>query len=319
MISNLFKQLIVADIQNKYRAIEIPGITDAFLGSDEKGRPCFFLESNDNIIQPSLSTEHLLLSINQEYKLSFPDGLKRDERYIVLLCLSDSPEDIDTFLILLEAFLTNNKNNLKFESMLSFFHSLVRLFSIKPIGDIKSRRQGLWGELLLMRRVIGYAFWAPYWQTESNRLFDFSAHSNRVEVKTTLKPVRIHVVSHKQVFPQGNDVIFITSIQLREDDVGVSLRTLIYECREAFKFTPYYFKIENAIRYAKMQDPAEEGPKFSINEAEHSIRWFNSKDVPKFKSEEPEGVSGTHYSIDLTNSTPIDDSQLYDWLNTWHT
>lgn len=318
-ILNLFEQLKSADIPNKYKAIKIPRVIDAFLGSDEYGRPCIFLKSTDGYNRPSLQTERLSLNINQEYVLSFQDGSRKQEKFNALFCLSDSPEDVDTFLTLLEAFIMHNKDGqIRAEDVISFFHALIRLFLIKPDENVKNRRQGLWGELLLMKYIRGYAFWAPFWQTESNRLFDFSMQGKRIEVKTTTKPNRIHSVSHKQVFSQNNEEIFIASILLREDDVGVSLRTLISECREAFKETPYYFKIEKAIRQANMQAPGEEGPKFNVNEAERSLKWFKSSNVPRFESEEPEGVTGTRYIIDLTNSVAVENAQLSSWLNEWH-
>ncbi|AFC99179.1 hypothetical protein Mtc_0412 [Methanocella conradii HZ254] len=319
-IISLYNQVKNAKLDSKYKAIIIPGANDVFLASDETGRPCLFLKSNENNTWPSLHTERISLCLNKEYLLLFQDGTRAQGKYNALLCLSDMPEDIDTFLTLLEAFIIHSKNvEIRTEEIISFFYSLARLFAIKPDENIKSRRQGLWGELLMMRSIKGYAFWAPFWHIESNRLFDFSMQGKRIEVKTTTKPNRIHSVSHSQVYSLGNDDILIASILLKEDDSGVSLRTLISECREALKRTQYYFKIENAIRHANMQNPSEEGPKFNINDAERSLRWYNSENVPRFESEEPEGVSGTHYMIDLTNSIAVEHAWLSDWLNQWHT
>ena len=316
-IFNLFDIIKNAEKTNKYMAIEIPGVNEGYLGLDEFNRPCIFLKNFDGSRRPSLCTERLSLSINQEYLLSFQEGLKKKDCFNSLICLSNNKEDIDTFLMVVEAFLTNNNNLNKSNSLVSFFHALVRLFLIKPDDNIIARRQGLWGELFLMRYIRGYAFWSQFWQTETNRLYDFSTNGKRIEVKTTTRLDRIHTVSHKQVFSYSGEDIFIASLMLREDDVGISLKNLITECREIFKDTPYYFKIEKAVRHANMQSTDEEGPIFNNTEAARNLKWYDSRNVPRFQSEEPEGVSGTHYKIDLTNSIAIDDMQLEQWINDW--
>lgn len=319
-IYELFNQVKSFENTHRFKASEIPGIKDVFLGSDEVGRPCIFIKSIEKYARPNLKTERLALNINQEYLLTFLGGSIKQEKYHALCCLSENIEDIDTFLTLVDAFLTRNNNGkVNVDDIVSFFHSLIRLFSVKPDEDQRSRRQGLWGELFLMKHIRGYKFWAPYWYTDTSRLFDFSSSNKRIEVKTTISADRIHLVSHKQVFSQGSDDIFLASIMLREDDTGISLKNLINVCRESLKETPYYFKIENAIRHANMQNPSEEGPKYNINEAIRTLRFFDTHNVPRFESYEPEGVTGTHYRIDLTNSTAIDGTILSIWLDELNT
>src|SRR5712692_9882309 len=44
------------------------------------------------------------------------------------------------------------------EALTGFFQSIARLFSVGPSADLKTERQGLWGELFLMQRVRGVRF-----------------------------------------------------------------------------------------------------------------------------------------------------------------
>jgi hypothetical protein len=246
-----------------------------------------------------------------------PGGTQRTDQYNAIFCLSDSADDIEAFLTVMESFLEQKTNGqISTKEISAFFSALLRLFSIRPDENNKARRQGLWGELYFMRQNRGYEFWAQYWHTETNRLFDFSSILKRLEVKTTLGHNRIHHVSHQQVYSSGSEEIYIASMMMTEDDAGLSLRSLIAECREALIENPHFMKLEKAVRHAGMHSH-DEGPMYNDGEAAQSIRFFDVESVPRFQVSEPEGVSGTHYQIDLTNIPAVDDVRLTAWIDGW--
>lgn len=138
---------------------------------------------------------------------------------------------METFLVLVEAFLGQGGQCPDMARLTSFFRSMVRLFSVTPARDIEGQRQGLWGELFVMSGVRGFAFWAPFWHSETTRRFDFSASNRRVEVKTTVGPERIHHFSHRQIFALEGEEIVIASLLVCQEGTGLSLRELIQEAR----------------------------------------------------------------------------------------
>lgn len=316
-IHDLFEEVKSSGLEHSYRVVPIPNIQDAYIGSDGKGRPCIFLKYPDGDRLPNLQTERLSLAISKEFTLFMPGSTQRTDLYNAIFCLSDSPGDIEAFLTVISSFLEHNASkHISTKDISAFFSALLRLFSIRPDESNKARRQGLWGELYFMRQNRGYKFWAPYWHTETSRLFDYSTILKRLEVKTTLAPNRIHHVSHRQVYSSGGEEIYIASMMLTEDNTGVSLRSLIDECREALIRTPHFMKLEKAVRHAGMHGH-DEGPEYNGGEAANSIRFFDVVSVPRFRVDEPEGVSGTHYQIDLTSIPAVDGARLTAWIDNW--
>lgn len=313
----LFEEAKNSGLGRSYRVVPIPKIQDAYIGSDGQGRPCIFFRCSDSIRLPSLQTERLSLTVSREFTLFMPGDIQQTDRYNAIFCLSDNSEDIGAFFAVIESFLEHKTDErISTTDISTFFNALMRLFSIRPDENNEAHRQGLWGELYFMRVNRGYKFWAPYWHTETTRLFDFSSLLKRLEIKTTLGPNRIHHVTHRQVYSSSGEEIYIASMVLTEDDTGLSLRSLIEECREALRDTPHFMKLEKAVRHAGMHG-RDEGSAYNGDEATRSIRFFNVESVPRFRVSEPEGVSGTHYKIDLTSIPAVDSARLAEWMDSW--
>jgi len=235
-----------------------------------------------------------------------------------LICEKGDQSDIETFIVLVDAFLVQNHDHrMASQNIGPFFRSVARLFSITPGRDRDNERQGLWGELFVMSQVRGFKFWAPFWHNEVTRVFDFSAPGRRLEVKTSASGQRIHHFSHSQVFANEGEEIVVTSLMVTEDDTGLSLRELITSCREIFIHTPHYLKLEKAVRYAAMDDSSETGPIYNERNAIDALYWFKAVDIPHFWIPEPPGVSHTSYRIDLSSAPRIDPIELNVWINSW--
>ena len=266
---------------------------------------------------PALRTNHVSLQLGQEYDIETLDGSRVRQLMHSLRCESHENPDIETFLVLIGAFISKHDGGAPdAEDLTSFFSSMVRLFTVNPARDPARERVGLWGELFVMSRARGFRFWAPFWHSEATRRFDFSSRDpdRRVEVKTTAGVQRIHHFSHRQIYAVGSEEILIGSILVREEDAGLSLRDLIQECRDALAGTPDFLKLERAVRRAGMEDANETGPIFDGTEAEHNLAWFRSTDAPHFQIREPPGVSGARYSVDLSTAPRLSPDELEEWL-----
>ncbi len=217
----------------------------------------------------------------------------------------------------MEAFLARYQGEQLDGDKLSFFRSLVKLFSVTQAKDLQTERQGLWGELFMMRQLGGFQFWSPFWHSEVTRLFDFSSNRKRVEVKAVLGQQRIHHFSHRQIYAMGIEEIVIVSLLLREEDAGLSLRTLVDECREALLGTPEFLKIERSVRRAGMESNEVVGPIFDAVQAEALMCCFKSTDAPHFRMPEPPGVSETRYKVDLSTAPVLLRNEFKQWVEKW--
>ena len=282
------------------------------------GYPVLFVLAEGTSVEPPLRTNKVSLHIGQRYSLAGIREVPTVELLHALRCETSDPGDIESFLLLVEAFLAHqDADNIDRRALTSFFRSMVRLFAVGPAKNVEAERLGLWGELFVMSRVYGFLFWAPFWHSEVERRFDFSFGRNRVEVKITTRAERTHHFSHRQVFAIRDEEIVVASIVAAEDDAGLSLRQLIEDCRKALLGTPSYMKLEKAVRQAGMESSAESGPVIDAIEAEENLAWFRSIDIPHFRVPEPAGVTETRYKVDLSTAPRIRATELEEWLFSW--
>ena len=296
----------------------VPGSYGVLLGVDMTGYPVLFVVAEAGALEPPLRTNKLSLHIGQSYSLAGLGDSPSVELLHALRCETSDSADVETFLLLAEAFLARQgAGRVDRYALTSFFRSMVRLFAVTPAKDLQAERRGLWGELFMMSRVQGFRFWAPFWHSEVERRFDFSCGRNRVEVKVTTRPERTHHFSHRQIFAIEDEEIVVASIVATEDDSGLSLRQLIDDCRNALLGTPDYLKLEKAVRQAGMESSAEPGPVIDAAEAEQNLAWFRSMDIPHFRVPEPPGVTETRYKVDLSTAPRVTATELDAWLRPW--
>lgn len=316
-LSELLSRLRESPTAHPFTAAQLRPKEGVYLAIDDAGHPCLFLQAGAKLAEASVRTSGLLLQPNQEYLLTFEDGTAQSGRYHLMACLSSQGSDEEGFLVLIEAFFLRRDSVPQDQALVSLFHSMVRLFAVSQVRDLRSERQGLWGELFTMSRVRGFAFWAPYWHSEPTRLFDFFGASGRVEVKTALGTERVHHFSHRQIYATEGEEILVASLLLREEGSGVTLKELIMQCRIELRDTPHYLKIERAARRAGMAGTTETGPSYDPASAERDLAWYRAAGIPHFRLPEPVGVSETHYRADLTNAPRLSPDELEAWLSGW--
>ena len=317
-IAQLFQRLKSSPSGHAYTVLPVPGRDGLFLGMDSKGRPSMFSRTIELETEPPLHTSQVSLHVGQEYTVTPPGEPSRTERFDALCCETAVAADVDTFLILGEAFLSrHNADHVDRDALVAFFRSMIRLFSVGPSRDLQNERQGLWGELYMMKVTRGFQFWAPFWHSETTRKFDFSCASKRVEVKSAIGEVRMHHFAHRQIYALEGEEIFIVSLLLRKEEAGLDLRTLIREAREALQATEHLFKLERAVRQAGMEAMDDPGPAYDDVEAAKGLACFRATDAPHFTMPEPPGVSQTQYRVDLSTAPRVAEANLETWIDDW--
>ena len=317
-LAELLSELRDRPSGHAFTVAPVPRSRGVFLGVDVTGHPVLFVQAETSAVEPPLRTNKVSLHVGQSYSLAGMDESPRTELLHALHCETSDSADVDTFLLLAEAFLARQETGgVDRHALTSFFRAMVRLFAVTPAKDLQAERLGLWGELFLMSRVRGFRFWAPFWHSEVTRRFDFSSGRNRVEVKITTRPERMHYFSHRQIYAAEGEEVVVASIVAADDDAGLSLQRLIEECRSALLGTLDYLKLEKAVRHAGMESSAEAGPVIGPAEAEQSLAWFRSVDVPHFRVPEPPGVTETRYNVDLSTAPRVTAVELDRWLSLW--
>lgn len=291
----------------------------SYIALDRQERPALFVPAEGHAPGPSQRAACLSLRIGLGCKLYLGEQESVSGEFNVLQCDSHDPATVDTFVLLLDALLGRLRSGrMPADYLTTFFRTLARLFGVKPAPDPARERQGLWGELLVMRLLGGASAWAPFWHADPYKRFDFSAAHRRIEVKTTAGDARAHSFSHRQLLTTGGEQVAIASLLLHEDPGGLSLRTMIEEGRGELLGDPAQLvKLETAARSARISDRGEEGPSFDESHARNGLAWFWAREAPMFPQPEPPGVSDARYKVDLSATPRIAGPELASWLDGW--
>jgi len=270
------------------------------------------LVPTDRVASPGLKSNMVSLKLCVKCTITIEGTTIKSKYFDILQCESSDLVHIDTFVLLCQAFVSTlfEQSNTR-DAIWQLFNSLLALFTLQPASDLSKERQGLWGELFVMRALGATKHLVQYWHKEVSRKFDFSYGSKRIEVKTTTGSNRIHAFSHQQLHSNSGNDIVIASMMLRPEEAGLSLRELIDDARS--KLADDYEnlkKLERAVKYAGMDALEEIGPAYDEGEALANLSWFRAVDVPKFPLPEPAGVSGTRYNVDLSTAPRMSVSEL---------
>lgn len=317
---NVLERLRVNDdSSHAYRALALGKPEGSYVALNQQGHPALFVPAENHALGLSQRANVVSLKLGINCSLYASEQGSVSGRFHVLQCESSDADTVDTFVLLLDALLERLRSEqVTADYLTTFFRILARLFSVKSAPDPAKERQGLWGELLLIRLMGGALAWTPFWHTDPYKRFDFSVGPKRLEVKTTIGDTRTHSFSHRQLFTTGNEEVAIASFLLRQNYEGLGLRDLIAESRNALAGDPTQLaKLEASVRSARMNNLEEAGPCFDEPDANDNLAWFWAQKAPKFTQPEPPGVSEARYKVDLTTTAQIPGPDLISWLSSW--
>lgn len=303
-VETIYEKLFNADFSHQYEGIRIN--EHCYLAVNTEKKICFITKSFDNNTF-KFQTNALSLTLNRSCEI-FADNDTYKKKCHILICNSDNKSIIESFITLCLALVKHLNTQASSEEILSFFHSLQQLLKINPRLNSIEEQKGLWGELFLIKESGYNKELINAWHEKPYYKFDFSFSNYKLEVKTTTKEFRVHSFSHEQLYREDDIDIYLCSLMLDEDNEGLSLKELVNQMRVQLS-DDYNFllKLEKSTRELGIFDLYNEYPgvKFDEELARQKIAYFNVKDVPRFEQLEPNGVSSTRYSIDLSTANQL--------------
>ena len=279
-------------------------------GIGSNGETLFGLDSSKSKITPIVqTTKYLKLYVNHEFKCSASEETYLKKLSLFILHNADSK--MQELFIRLCLSMSDDLNE---EKMVRNFFDLKDLFTNqKKPSTIEL--QGMFGELFAIYHLkTNYGLdISTYYQREEKRKFDFSiSEKKKIEIKTTLKPERVHHFLHQQLDTERFDIKVI-SIMLQKDDCGTSLLDLINKCKNVF--SNYLIIILYIEMMTKNIDESDlDSIRFNFEYAKNNFKIFNGNDVPRIKEKDVNGVFNIEYDVDLENIQHISKGNLIDWI-----
>jgi hypothetical protein len=140
---------------------------------------------------------------------------------------------------------------------------------------------GLIGELLVILGAADKDFVVKAWRSGERDVFDFSSHSERVEVKTTTGVDRVHHFGSNQIPGPTDCRVIVASVILRLVEVGTTLRQLIDLI--ASQLTTAVARSELLAKTGSVIAGGEEASSlvFDLDTSVSSISFVSSLEVPR--------------------------------------
>jgi len=188
---------------------------------------------------------------------------------------------------------------------------LVELFRALEAPP-RTSLQGLWCELFLIVRARAIRQAAAAWHADPNALYDFIAGRQRVEVKSTTGPHRIHHFRLEQLLPQRGTSTVIASFVLDESGKGRSLADLWEEASRHHELTPSLRERMSKILALGLGSDWRKAGRvaFDPTVALNGLRFYDATLIPKVDPGLPVEVSDVHFKSELTDVPSLSNRDL---------
>jgi len=202
-------------------------------------------------------------------------------------------------------------NEYEFSELLS---SIEELFAKFP-GDLNTIQIGMAGELLTLINLYdaGYENIVNDYHKNNVSKHDFEVTSKlKIEVKTTVKPNRIHAFSHNQL--TGLDLsVIVSSVKLQLLENGTSLYQLFMMVLSRVTSFESAFLFRKLMNFCDV-DPNNQGISVPLDYSLDNIWYILSKNVPQLVEEIPNGVTNISYESVCDLCETIDIKDLIDLI-----
>ncbi|MDQ7839240.1 MAG: PD-(D/E)XK motif protein [Thermodesulfobacteriota bacterium] len=290
-------------------AMPIPSRLGVFIAKDAKRNPALLLSVSDkeNLRPLPITLEHIVADHGVECKIQEPDETTHQGVFSIIRCVNAERMLKEYFLRVLMPIIQEMNTKLTYQDISCAVKTLMELFRLINTPGRKTI-QGLWAELYLILKASNPDFLAQAWHSTAGDRYDFNAGSERIEVKSTTRSLRIHSFSFEQLNPPDKTKVLIASMCVEEAGIGMSVFDIVDEIRA---------KLGNNIRLAGRIDEVVASTlgnawrqagdvKFDLEVAESSLRFFDSMAVPAIRGNLPEGVSNLRFKADLSHTESIE-------------
>jgi hypothetical protein len=305
-LTALFRSLpVIAGADDCY-AVQTVGTRERYrVGRDPGGNPALLISTQPvNQRTSALPLEFSNLSFRPRCQCrvrqdTLPESI---QTLAVLKCTTDDPALRDYFLRSLSGALDVLPDIPTEQTLVEAVSKLVELFRALEAPPRKSL-QGLWCELFLISRSTRIRQAALAWHSDPTALFDFSAGTERLEVKSAVGGIRRHYFSLQQLTPPHGTDALVASFLLDESGGGLSIAALWEEVAGRRELTS---EAKNRLLHVLTIGLGRDWRKanriaFDPDIALRDLRLYEATAVPKVSPSVPVGVSEVHFCSELTD------------------
>lgn len=271
------------------------------LGRDSAGRPALLVTvTGQASLGAPVELRNIVFRPAQTCRVRTEHGEERLP-LSVIRCMSNDAGLQRYFLDTLDVAIASLPTAPSASDLSSTVQHLIELFTALEQPP-RATAQGLWCELLLLASARSVREAVIAWHRDPADVHDFSAGTQRVEVKSTLSPLRAHHFSLQQLVPAEG--VIVASFILDGDGAGASIADLWEELTARQDLTDEHRRriagtIAGALgtEWRRARQVA-----FDRDLALAGMRLYLADSIPKVDPELPPGVRDVRFSSELTDT-----------------
>lgn len=309
-LAELYRSLPKITGSDDCYAVQPVGTRERYrIGSDPAGNPALLIATEPpNRGESALPVEFSNLSFRPrcQCRVKLDRSPEAIQTLAVLKCATDDSALREYFLRSLSGALDVLPDIPTEQNVVEAVSKLVELFRALEAPPRKSL-QGLWCELFLISRSAHIRQAALAWHSDPSALFDFTAGTKRVEVKSAVGGIRQHHFSLQQLTPpRGIDAV-VASFLLDESGSGLSIAALWDDVAYRRELTA---DVKNRLLHVLTLGLGRDWRRanriaFNPDTALRDLRLYDAAAIPKVSPSIPVEVSKVHFCSELTDVTAI--------------
>lgn len=308
---------IFADLQLKepsvkgcYLADSIPFSQKHKIGISPEGYPMFFIECGDASSTIDVNLELISVLFNRSCRL-LENNNKSDYVYTIISLKTENIDFQKYFFDIVFIILKQLPKKPTYKQLKTEIQKLTELFSYLS-RPARKAIQGLWAELFVIERAQEPEYLIKSWHSSHKDKFDFNDGLNKIEVKSTTLPRRVHRFSLEQLNPNNNSELLIISIQTIETGQGKNIFDLKESICKRLKDNQIHFRLNEIISQTLGNDLERAFDVFfDYQLARDTITFYNFVNIPVICNDYiPNEISNIHFDCDLSNAAKTEKGSL---------
>lgn len=291
---------------------ELPGKPGVWLAVDERSFPSLLFSCQPSDTRSDIELRFIGVQFARECEIGVDGGGHASGTFSIVRLEENDPDLVRVFLRLLEetfcgvAFTppTNREISEHILELASLFSQLEH--SAKDLI-------GLWGELQIIAQTDAPAMAAQCWCLGQNAKYDFVCDGFALEVKTTLKPSRVHRFALDQLRPHGKLAVYVASVQAIQAHGGTTASELMDHILKVIKDVELRRSFVALCLLKGGEDIYKSGLRLQLLSVEAGVSYFAASNIPVPIVDATSTISNVKFDVCL-DQLPCVDRQNFNSL-----
>jgi hypothetical protein len=279
------------------------------LCKDLHGAPALLVatESSSSSPRPApIELEYVKVTYDAPCVLWHSPGSYDAAKFSLVQCSADDKALCDYFLSVSEGVLPLLGPAPSRDSVREIVESIAQLFRALTLPP-KTTIQGLWAELFIMAESLDPHSLGAAWRVASGDAYDFSASSQRLEVKSSGTRERKHHFTFDQLHPPRDTQVLVASLFVERAGAGTTLGQLLDSIRSRLAPRPdLVLRIEQVVAASlgtSWRNALDQ--RFDNELARDSLAFFEAHQIPSVDPPLPRNVSEVRFVSDFADISPV--------------